>query len=127
MRRSIRTYSARSLNTRLTIVPTGSQWLSQRSMPCEECAMGGWTKGASELTGKRFADFQVALTHYNAARFRPALPEEAPRNELAREQAVARAEIEFIEAQRAELGSLAADISDDPDGFIAWFEQLKST
>jgi len=87
----------------------------------------GWTKGASELTGKRFADFQVALTHYNAARFRPALPEEAPRNELAREQAVARAEIEFIEAQRAELGSLAADISDDPDGFIAWFEQLKST
>jgi hypothetical protein len=87
----------------------------------------GWTKGASKLTGERFAEFQVALTHYNAGRFQPALPEEAPRNELAREQAVARAEIDFIEAQRAELAPLTADIPKDPDGFIAWFEQLKST
>src|SRR3954467_4887012 len=87
----------------------------------------GWTKWASKLTGPRFAEFQAALTKYNADRFRPALPEEAPRGELAREHAVASAEIAFIEAQRKELARLTAHIPDDPDGFIAWFEQLKST
>ena len=85
----------------------------------------GWTKWASELAGERFAEFQAALTKYNTDRFQPALPEEAPRDELARELAVTRAEIEFIEAQRAEIASLIAGIPDDPDGFIAWFEQLK--
>lgn len=87
----------------------------------------GWTRWAGRLTGERFAEFQAALTKYNADRFQPALPEEAPRDELARELAVARAEIEFVEAQRAEIASLTAGIPDDPEGFIAWFEQLKST
>src|SRR5206468_10532029 len=87
----------------------------------------GWTKWASKLTGPRFAEFQTELTKYNADRFRPTLPEEAPRGELAREHAVANAEIAFIEAQRKELAPLAADIPSDPDRFIAWFEELKAT
>lgn len=87
----------------------------------------GWTKWAGKLSGPRFAEFQAALTKYNADRFRPALPEEAPRGELAREHAVASAEIAFIEAQRKELARLAARIPSDPDRFIAWFEELKAT
>src|SRR3954466_10076816 len=87
----------------------------------------GWTKWANKLTGPRFAEFQAALTKYNADRFRPALPEEAPRSELAREHAVARAEIAFIEAQRRELAPRAAGIPSDPDRFIAWFEELKTS
>ena len=85
----------------------------------------GWTKWASELAGPRLAEFQTGLTRYNEQRFQPVLPEEARSNDLAREQAVARAEIEFIEAQRKRLASLTADVPDDPDGFIRWFEQLK--
>src|SRR5215212_7325680 len=87
----------------------------------------GWTRWANQLEGERFAEFQAALAKYNADRFRPALPDEASRNELAREQAVARAEIGFIEAQRGAIAALTNDIPDGPDEFIAWFEELKAT
>lgn len=86
-----------------------------------------WTKWAGNLTGPRFGEVQAALTRYNAERFRPRLPEETGRGELAREQAVARAEVEFVEAQRKELAPLTGDIPSDPDRFIAWFEGLKAT
>lgn len=87
----------------------------------------GWTRSADALSGPRFAEFQAALTKYNAARFQPILPEEAPHDEFAREQAVARAEIEFIEAQRHEIAPLTAGIPSETDGFIAWFERLKQS
>src|SRR4051812_39671958 len=60
----------------------------------------GWTRGASELTGPRFAGFQIALTAYNSRRLEPALPEEAALRDLDIENAVMHAEINFIEAQR---------------------------
>jgi hypothetical protein len=87
----------------------------------------GWTRWASELRGRRFAEFQIALTRYNAGRLQPVLPEDAPANELALEQAVARAEIEFVEAQQREIAPLVVDIPSDVESFIAWFEQLKKT
>ena len=90
-------------------------------------AQVGWTRWASELAGPRFAEFQSALTRYNAARFEPGLPEDASNDELVRAHAVARAEIEFIEAQRKMLAPLTADIPSDVSGFIAWFERLKET
>jgi hypothetical protein len=86
-----------------------------------------WTRWASELGGPRFAEFQTELTRYNAGRFQPNLPEETRSDELARDQAVARAEIAFIEAQRRELAPLVADIPSDTDEFLAWFERLKET
>jgi hypothetical protein len=92
-------------------------------MSANGCA---WTKWAGKLTGPRFAEFQAELTRYNAQRFRPRLPQEVGRAELAREQAVAQAEIEFVEAQRKELAPLTGDVPSDPDGFIAWFERLKA-
>ena len=87
----------------------------------------GWTRSAGELTGPRFAEFQTALTKYNATRLQPGLPEDASSTELARQQTVLSAEIEFIEAQRNAIAPLTADIPSDTDGFLAWFEQLKLT
>ena len=34
----------------------------------------GWTRGARELDGPRFAEFQTALTAYNARRLEPGNP-----------------------------------------------------
>jgi hypothetical protein len=87
----------------------------------------GWMRGAGELSGPHFAEFQAALANHNSRQLCPATPEEAQPDDLSREHEVARAEIEFIEAQRKEIAALTADIPSDADGFIAWFEQLKET
>jgi hypothetical protein len=86
-----------------------------------------WTKGAAELSGPRFAEFQVGLTKYNAARFKPSLPEDTPPNQLRRESRIAEAEITFVEALRAAIAPRAAEIPSSVDGFIEWFEDLKDT
>lgn len=86
-----------------------------------------WTRWAGELEGSRFAAFQSKLAKYNALRFKPSLPDEAPEDELARESAVAIAEIAFVESLRRAIAPLTTDIADDVDGFIAWFEQLEET
>jgi hypothetical protein len=85
----------------------------------------GWTRAARELSGPGFAEFQKGLTTYNARRLEPGLPEDAPGDELALEHAVARAEIEFIEAQREAIVPLVADIPSETNAFMAWFERLK--
>ena len=90
-------------------------------------ARAGWTRGARELSGPCFAEFQTALTAHNARRLQPGLPDDAANDELAEEHAVARAEIEFIEAQRAAIAPLVADIPSEINAFIAWFERLKDT
>jgi heme oxygenase-like protein len=87
----------------------------------------GWMRWAHDLSGPHFAEFQAALAHHNSSQLRPALPEEAQPDDLSREHDVARAEIEFIEAQRKALAPLTADIPSDTDGFLAWFERLKET
>ena len=87
----------------------------------------GWTRWAGELQGPRFREFQIGLTKYNEARLQPMLPDDASPDEIGREQAVARAEIAFVEAQRRELTRLVADVPSETDAFIAWFEQLKET
>src|ERR1700733_12534740 len=86
-----------------------------------------WAKGAAELTGPRFAEFQVGLTTYNAARFQPGLPEDTPANQLTRESRIAEAEIAFVEALRDAIAPWTAEIPSSVDGFIAWFEDLKDT
>jgi heme oxygenase-like protein len=90
-------------------------------------AHAGWTRSAGELTGPRFAEFQTALTNYNARRFQPGLPQDASASQLALENAVAAAEIEFVEALRRKIAPLTKNIPDDTDGFIAWFEELKES
>src|SRR5205807_6485725 len=87
----------------------------------------GWLRWAAELDGPRFHEFQVGLTRYNEARLQPLLPEDAAANELAREQAFARAEVEFVEAQRKTLARWDGDVPRKTDAFIAWFERLKAS
>jgi len=85
----------------------------------------GWTRWASELNGPRFAEFQTELTKYNAIRFQPGLPEEAPEDQIMREALVANAELAVVESLRRAIAPLTCDIPSDVDGFIAWFERLK--
>lgn len=84
-----------------------------------------WRRWAADLTGPRFAQFQRELTKYNAQRFKPRLPEDAPENQIVRDAQIAAAEIGFVESLRRAIGPLTSDIPPDVDGFIAWFERLK--
>src|SRR5947209_18380624 len=110
MRRSIRMYSARSWRAHRTTGPTGLRPSRPRSKHCEDQLMRrasfGWTRWAGELSGPRFAEFQIKLTRYNARRLQPGLPESASPDDVEREHVLARAEIEFIEAQRRALAPL---------------------
>jgi hypothetical protein len=90
-------------------------------------AQAEWIRGAGDLHGPRFAEFQAGLTHYNSGRFQAGLPEDASPDQLALESAVAAAEIDFIEALRSEIAPLTDHIPCDADGFLAWFEGLKKT
>ena len=92
-------------------------------MPLESLA---WTRAAAELTGPRFAAFQRTLTAYNAERFEPRLPDETDDRQVSREGEVAQAEIAYVESLRRAVAPLTADIPDDVEGFIAWFENLKA-
>jgi hypothetical protein len=87
----------------------------------------GWTRWAEEMEGPRFAEFQIGLASFNADRLEPQLPEESSADDLAREAAVAAAEVSFVESLRRAIAPLTADIPSSPDGFIAWFEQLKES
>jgi heme oxygenase-like protein len=84
-----------------------------------------WTNWGAELTGPRFVEFQTALTKYNATRFDPGLPDEAPADQLPRESRVAAAEVTFVEALRKAIAPQTTAIPSDVDGFIEWFERLK--
>ncbi len=86
-----------------------------------------WIAGAAALQGPHFAEFQRELTHYNAARFRAGLPEEACDEEAQVEAMIAAAEVEFIESLRRTVAPFTGSIPDGPDDFIAWFERLKKT
>jgi len=84
-----------------------------------------WTSAASQLQGPGFARFQRELTKFNGRRFHPALPSPTWREELVDECFVTRAEGEFIEAARREVAPLLADVPEDVDAFIVWFECLR--
>jgi hypothetical protein len=86
-----------------------------------------WAKWAAELTGPRFAEFQVGLTNYNAARFQPGLPDDTDPDQLTRESRVGEAEVIFVEALRKAVAPKTARIPSSVQGFIEWFENLKGT
>jgi len=86
-----------------------------------------WARWPTELTGPRFAEFQIGLTKYNVARFEPGLPEDTSLDQLKSESQIAEAEVAFVEALRQAIAPQTADIPSNVDGFIAWFEDLKAT
>lgn len=71
--------------------------------------------------------FQRGLAHWNRERLRPGFPEADWQTLMERDLRMARLEAGFLEELRAEIVDEAAKAPTDPDGFIAWFEQLKQT
>jgi len=84
-----------------------------------------WTTFASQLDGPGFARFQRELTKFNRRRLEPSLPEPGWRGDVGEQCRVLQAEDAFVEAVRAEIAPLVADIPQDVDAFIAWFERLR--
>ena len=86
-----------------------------------------WLAFAAHTDGPGFARFQRALTRYNGQRLEPSLPDPAWRAHVRAEARVVEAEGEFVEAMRQEIAPLVADIPQQVDSFIAWFERLRET
>jgi hypothetical protein len=66
------------------------------------------------------------LAHWNHKRMAAALPSPDWREDLREEHEMRMLEGVWIEAFRAEVAPLLADLPTDADGFIAWFEDLKA-
>lgn len=67
----------------------------------------------------------VGLARWNRRRLAAAAPTDAWRAELHDNFRMARLEGEFVEAFRAHVAPLVADVPTDAPGFVAWFEALK--
>jgi hypothetical protein len=85
-----------------------------------------WTDFAAHLRGPGFAVYQRELARFNHRRLEPALPAPGWRDDVKSERAVREAEAEFVEAARNEIAPLVANIPNSVDGFVAWFEGLRS-
>jgi len=71
--------------------------------------------------------FQRGLAHWNRERLQPGFPEADWQTLMERDLRMARLEAGFLEELRAEIVDEAAKAPTDPDGFVAWFEQLEQT
>jgi hypothetical protein len=69
--------------------------------------------------------FQRRLAHWNRERLAPRLPESDWRDALDRDHEMRWHEVAFLEELREAVADEAANVPDDPDGFVAWFEGLK--
>ena len=65
------------------------------------------------------------LAAFNAARFTPGLPHEDWREDVTAQCELLLEEGEWLEARRAAVAASAAAAPCDPDGFVAWFEELE--
>jgi pyrroloquinoline quinone (PQQ) biosynthesis protein C len=77
-------------------------------------------------SGSQFLNdpFQQALAHWNRDRLAPAFPDENA-GALERDFRWARLELGSLEEMRGEVREQAASAPTDPEGFIAWFEDLE--
>jgi len=71
--------------------------------------------------------FQRGLAHWNRERLQPGFPDSDWQKLMERDLRMARLEGGFLEELRAEIADAAAAAPTDPDGFVAWFEDLKAT
>jgi len=71
--------------------------------------------------------FQRRLAHWNRVRLSPGFPTDKWQSDITRDAAMLRFEGGFLEELRAEIADEAAQAPTDPEGFIAWFEELKQT
>jgi hypothetical protein len=77
---------------------------------------------------KRITEDEVQryLASFNKVRFTPVLPTQHWREDIAALADGAIVEGEFLEKERAGVGSLAETAPTDADGFLEWFERLQS-
>jgi hypothetical protein len=68
-----------------------------------------------------------ALAHWNHRRLSPELPTDHFADDLAEEHEMRLLEGQWIEGLRGLVAERAATAPSDPDGFVAWFEDLKQT
>jgi hypothetical protein len=68
---------------------------------------------------------QRSLAEWNHRRLSPGLPGPDWELKLARDHQMLRLEGNFLEALRAEIGAEADAAPRDPEGFLAWFEDLQ--
>src|ERR1043165_5822832 len=80
--------------------------------------------GAEQFFGD---DVQRSLAHWNRRRLSPGFPEPDWQLRLARDHQMLRLEGDFLEALRAAASEAAEAAPADPDGFLAWFEDLQRT
>lgn len=71
------------------------------------------------------ADFHRRLARWNVRRLRPTTPHDGWIEDLREDAEMLALEGAWVERARAEAGRWVADLPDDPDGFVAWFESLK--
>jgi hypothetical protein len=71
------------------------------------------------------AALQRSLDAFNKWRLTPALPagDDDDRNELENRNR----ELRYVEGERTRVGRRASEAPGDPDGFVAWFEDLEKT
>lgn len=70
--------------------------------------------------------FQRGLAHWNRERLKPQFPAENWSHLLERNTRMNRLETAFIEELRGQVAPRAATAPTDADGFVAWFESLKT-
>jgi hypothetical protein len=86
-----------------------------------------WISAADRLEGPAFERFQLELAKYNGCQLEPGFPNDRWREDIETYARVKRAEGEYLEAVRQEIGPLTDGIPSDVDAFIEWFEELKNT
>lgn len=82
---------------------------------------------ASNADDRRSNVFQEQLTRFNRARLATAVPSDDWQSVLADEARMRTAEGEWIERERLAVADRAAAVPTDPQGFVAWFEDLLAT
>lgn len=72
-----------------------------------------------------FADLQRRLAYFNRARLNPGFASADWREALSSDLALMQVEGEFVEVARLEIEELVAEVPQDADAFVDWFEALR--
>jgi hypothetical protein len=72
-------------------------------------------------------NLHLDLARWNRRRLTPTLPTDDYAGDLAEEHHMRLLEGQWIEGLRAQVAGRAAEAPRDPEGFVAWFEDLKQT
>ncbi|GAC1613019.1 MAG: hypothetical protein NVS3B27_10010 [Novosphingobium sp.] len=69
--------------------------------------------------------FQRTLAHWNRQRLAPQFPDDCAFGDYERDARMQQRERQFLQTLRDLVSARAANAPTDPDGFVAWFENLK--